>query len=171
MKRTTLWPVLPTGVILAVVAAAALLVTRTTAEPPSPPRPWTPPAGFVEVASVEPGDETRVSLWLGRVGPPKPDHCWYLVRRSAEGDSAVGGCGGEPTQPWVVRLAGVVAGGTGEDAARWVRIGSGSPIAVTQGHFIAVGSPSGPATSVELLDEDQTSLAHFSEVPVGGQSG
>jgi hypothetical protein len=31
-----------------------------------------------------------------------------------------------PSQPWVVRFEGIVAGGTGEDAARWVRIGGGS---------------------------------------------
>jgi hypothetical protein len=142
--NATLRSVVPAGVVLAVVAVAALLVTRATAQPPSPPRPWTPPAGFIEVASVQPGDETRVSLWLGRVGPPKPDGCWYLVRRSADGDLAVGGCGGVPGQPWVVRLFGVVAGATGEEVARWVRVGSGTPIAVTQGHFIAVGSLSGP---------------------------
>lgn len=168
--KATLRSVLPAGVILAVVAAAALLATRAPAEPPSRPRPWTPPVGFIEVASVQSGVETRMSLWLGRVGPPKPDDCWYLVRRSAYGDLAVGGCGGEPGQPLVLRLAGVVAGGTGEDVARWVRIGGGSPIAVTQGHFIAVGSPSGPYTSVELLDEDQNSLTYFSEVAVGGES-
>jgi hypothetical protein len=169
--KATLRSVLPAGVILAVVAAAAMLVTRATAEPPSPPRPWTPPAGFIEVASVQSGAETRVSLWLRRVGPPKPDGCWYLVRKGADADAALGGCGGERAKPWVVRFAGVVAGGTGEDAARWVRIGSGSPIAVSQSHFIAVGSPSGLSTSVELLDEDQTSLAYFSDVAIGGRSG
>src|SRR4051794_4544736 len=108
--KTALRSVLPAGAILALVAALALLVTRSTVEPSSPPQPRTPPAGYLEVASVPLDDETRVSLWLGRIDPPKPDDCWYLVRRSTDGDLALGACGGQPAQPWVVRFAGTVAG-------------------------------------------------------------
>ena len=168
--KATLRSVLPAVVILAVVAAAAIMMTRATADPPAPPRPWTPPAGFEEVGSVQPADDTWVALWIGRFGPPKPDDGWYLVQTGPGGYLAVGGGGGVAGQPWVVRLAGVVAGGTGEDVARWVRIGGGSPIAVTDGHFIAVGSLWGPTTSIELLDEQHTTLASFSEVSVGGKS-
>jgi hypothetical protein len=168
--KAILRSVLPAVVILAVVAAAALLVTRAAPDQP-PSQPWSPPAGFEEVGSVQRADGNRVSLWLGRIGPPKPDGCWYVVHRTADGDIALGACGGEPRQPWVVLFEGIVAGGTGEDAARWVRIGGGSPIAVTQGHFIAVGGPGGRTTSVELLDEDQTTLASFPEVFVSGNDG
>ena len=169
--KAILRSVLPAAVILAVVAGAALWVTRATADPPAPPRAWTPPAGFDEVASVYLADDTRMSFLLGRLGPPKPGDCWHLVHTGADGYFAVGGCGGEAGQPWVVRLANVTAGGTGEEAARWVRVGGGSPIRVISGHFLTVGSPSGPTTSVELLDEDQTSLVYFPEVVVGGDRG
>ncbi len=116
-------------------------------------------------------DDVVVSLWLGRIGPPKPDDCWELVHMHADGYYSVGACGGLPGEPWVVRQAGVVAGGTGEDAARFVRIGGGSLIPVALGHFLGPGAPDGQTTSVELLDEAQETLAYFSEVPVGGDGG
>ncbi len=169
--KAILRSVLPAVLILAVVGAAAIVGSRaiSDSDPMAQPQPWTPPAGFVETVSVPLADGNRVSLWLGRIGPPKPDDGWYLVHTGPGGYFAVGGGGGLSGQPWVIRLAGVVAGGTGEDSARWVRIGGGSPIAVTEGHFIAVASLWGQTTSVELLDENQVSLASFPEVFVGGE--
>jgi hypothetical protein len=162
--RAVFRSILPAIAFLAVVAVVAGLANRMTAQPQTP-QSWTPPPGFEQIAAIDAADGTHVVLWIGRSGPPKPSDCWYLA---AEQIGSVGGCGGTLGQPWVNKYAGVVAGGTGEQAARWLRLNDGAPIAVSRGHFIANVVPTSKTVSMELLDDNQKRLAQFTDVPVGG---
>jgi hypothetical protein len=162
--RAVFRSILPAIAFLAVVAVVTGLANRMTAQPQAP-QSWTPPPRFEQIAAIDAADGTHVVLWVGRIGPPKPDDCWYLVE---EQRGSLGGCGGTAGQPWVIKHAGVVAGGTGERAARSLRLNDGAPIAVSHGHFIANTAPTSKTVSVELLDDNQRRLAQFADVPVGG---
>jgi hypothetical protein len=163
--RAVFRSILPAIAILVVVAVVAGLANRMAAQPEAP-QSWTPPPGFEQIAAIDAADGTHVVLWVGRSGPPKPGDCWYLA---AERHGSVGGCGGTAGQPWVIKYADVVAGGTGEQAARWVRLSDGAPIAVSRGHFIANTALTSKTVSVELLDDSQKRLGQFTDIPVGGR--
>ena len=162
--------VIPAVAILASAVLVAVLVAHRMPKSETP-GPWIPPSGFEQVAALNLPDTTNVALWAGWISSPKPGNCWHLVEtRVDEGYTSVGGCGGPTGPPWVVRRGGVIAGSTGEDAARWVRLAGGNSIAVHRGYFLTIATLPRNTVAVELLDASQERLAYFGDVPVGGDS-
>jgi hypothetical protein len=168
--KAALRSVVPAVLIVSAVVSLAVILNRATTAPIGPDRPWTPPPGYVQRAELALLNGEVVSLWSNLTEPPKVSSGWYLAAaRNGRIYAAIGWGGAPSEEPWVAHEFGVLVGGTSEETAQWVRIGSNPLIPVMQGVFLTTEHPVDRTVAVEVLDANYDRVAFFDDVSVGGR--